>query len=280
MAQDLDDDDDSPQGHPLLETAWSQRDYWLPAAGYAVVLMLVWGIGYAIFRSKNVGAMGWFLPIVVAVTLAALGFRRLCQEVGVLTDRETYDHGKRVTGWLVIASLIGMSVVERSVGTGVLNTLLGGILFVTLLALVLFALKTKLLMDGETDRAEQERMSLTDLNELRARYRRDKGLKELPKDQYDHRMGRDAPMPELPAVGRAGVYEPAYTRASAQPSSAPASLERTMPLRPSAPAPLSPSQAGASSPGPLSDAELQAKIREVRKQALKAQRAAGKPRSP
>jgi hypothetical protein len=308
MAQDL-DDDQATQGHPPLEMAWTHRDYWLPAAGYGLALMLAWGVGYALFRSKGVGGMGWFVPLVVALVLSAIFFRRLCQDVGVLTDRETYEHGKRVTVWFALISAVGMSLVERSIGTGLLNTLLGSIVFVAMLVLALFALKTKLLMDGETDRSAQERMTLAELKELRARYRRDKGLKELPKDQYDHRMGRDPQMPELPEPGRAGVYEPAYVSAPGSasgsvnapiPAPAPsafesepkpkplsdANLARTMPLRPSAPAPLTSSPAPlVSSPAPLRDAapisdeELQAKIREVRKQALKAQRAADKTRS-
>jgi hypothetical protein len=243
---------------------WTQAASFVPAAVFLLVAVLAYGLQVLVFKGKSLGGWAWFLPFLAASAVAVWSYRKLCLQMGVLTDSESFELGRNIIAWTLGICVLVMAVLQGSLIDALSSALLGLPIVATLLLAGLLVIKTRLLMQEHPDRADQDRMGEDEIAKLRADFRRQKGIADLPKDRS---------------------YTPAsstsYTKAAANDAELIAQA-KALPVKPlpeiqtrrapaSAPMPIS-------QPAPLisSDDEIRRKILAVRAAALKAQRKAQK----
>jgi hypothetical protein len=234
---------------------WQQAASFMPALVFVGVAVLAYAIKVWVFKGKSLGGWTWLLPFVASSAIAVWGYRRLCLQLGVLTDSESFELGRNVLVLLLVACTLLMSLLQGSLVEGLGSALLGLPIVGTLLIAGLLVVKTRLLMLDTPDRADQGRMGEDEIAELRANFRRQKGIADLPKDRT--------------------YTPPAASYTSAAAANDAALIAQAKPVLEKPPQQPRPS---ASAPMPMVDSEdeIRQKILAVRAAALKAQRKASK----
>jgi hypothetical protein len=254
---------------------WTNAASFVPALVFVALTILAYAIKVWVFKGKSLGGWAWLMPFVLSSAVAIWGYRRLCIQIGVLTDAESLELGRNILVLLLLACAVLMSVLSGSLVDGLSSALLGLPIVATLLVGGLVFVKAQLLMHETPDRADQNRMGEDEIAELRANFRRQKGIADLPKDRT-YTPGSVSASSNAPYASAAA--NDTTLRTKALPELPPPTKAATRPPVPT-PAPRqSPNPSPASTPMPLasSEAEIRQKILAVRAAALKAQRKASK----
>ncbi len=294
-----------------LDNGFINKYSLLPAVALAVVGLLCYAVSLWLFKQKSIGGWAWVLPFLASSAVGVVLYRQQCLSVGVLTNTESVVLARNMSIWVAISIVVIYSFTQKSITDGFVALFLGGMMFAIILFTGFFVVKTMLLMQNEPDRERGDDMSVQEIEKMKADYRLQRGLHEVPDPQKPVRP-QTMVMVMVPgavsapnALGIAVLPRSIYTPASAPvPVALSTQVSRPMPLaldrsasaaqpvpvvqpvraaqavpaQQSAPAvqPVRTAQAApaASAASNASDEEIRLKIIEVRKQALRAQRRA------
>ena len=274
-----------------LDNGFINKDSLLPAVALAVVGLLCYAVSLWLFKQKSIGGWAWVLPFLASSAVGVVLYRQQCLSVGVLTNTESVVLARNMSIWVAISIVVIYSFTQKSITDGFVALFLGGMMFAIILFTGFFVVKTMLLMQNEPDRERGDDMSVQEIEKMKADYRLQRGLHEVPDPQKPVRPQTMAMVPSAAsahsASGIAVLPRSIYTPATAPvPVALSTQVSRPMPLALDrsasaalpAPAvqPVRTAQAApaASAASNASDEEIRLKIIEVRKQALRAQRRA------
>lgn len=274
-----------------LDNGFINKDALLPAVALAAVGLLCYAVSLWLFKQKSIGGWAWVLPFLASSAVGVVLYRQQCLSVGVLTNTESVVLARNMSIWVAISIVVIYSFTQKSITDGFVALFLGGMMFAIILFTGFFVVKTMLLMQNEPDRERGDDMSVQEIEKMKADYRLQRGLHEVPDPQKPVRPQTMVMVPgavSAPnASGIAVLPRSIYTPASAPVPVAlstqvsrpmPLALDRSASAAQPAPAvqPVRTAQAApaASAASNVSDEEIRLKIIEVRKQALRAQRRA------
>jgi hypothetical protein len=227
----------------------------LPGFGFILFALAGYGFNLWVLKKNTLGGLVWFLPFFAAAGTGIFIYRKQCLQAGVLTDRESVEHGRNMLAWVLLCSVLVLGVLQKSLAGALLSALLGAPMFLVLLAGGMFFVKTQLLMQNQPERDADSHLGASDLEAFQAEFRRARGINEVKN-----------PAAEPPARGpsaQGDVHAQLRVVQHGLPKSA----------RPTAPSPAAPLPPRST---PQEEAEIRRKILKVRAAALKAQRKAEK----